>query len=249
MPRDILHDRGPQEEKRHSMFRIRAVVFDLDDTLYPEWTYAFSGFNAVAAAFQARLGEAHRTVADMRRLFHTADRRRVFNVLLAERGLQIEPHLITAMIDVYRSHQPQITLHSDAEAALVRLRGRYKLGLITDGPTVSQRAKIDALALQPRFDEIIITSELGPEFAKPHPHAFERMSRQLEVEARACTYVADNPAKDFIAPNALGWATVRILRPDGVYRTVRSAPGGEAQHVIESLDQIDPILAKVRHPR
>ena len=39
------------------MASIRAVVFDLDDTLYPEREYAFSGFAAVATAFQDRLGD------------------------------------------------------------------------------------------------------------------------------------------------------------------------------------------------
>ena len=37
--------------------RVKVVAFDLDDTLYPEREYAFSGFAAVAEAFEQRLGE------------------------------------------------------------------------------------------------------------------------------------------------------------------------------------------------
>ena len=70
------------------MSAVRAIVFDLDDTLYPERQFAFSGYAAVAAAFAERL---NRSVADldnhMGRLFDTPDRGRVFNVILTEAGV------------------------------------------------------------------------------------------------------------------------------------------------------------------
>ena len=56
----------------------KAVIFDLDDTLYPEREYAFSGFATVAQAFETELGDPGTTVAEMRRLFrHRTPRSRV----------------------------------------------------------------------------------------------------------------------------------------------------------------------------
>ena len=221
---------------------IRAVIFDLDDTLYPERSYVFSGFAAVAAAFADLLGDATAAARDMRRFFDPDRRSRVFNALLAERGVDPDPELIDRLVAIYRAHAPTIQLRGDADAALSRLGGRYQLGVITDGPPVQQRAKIDALGLADRVERIIVTGELGSGFAKPHPRAFEMMAASLAVDARRCVYVADNAAKDFIAPNALGWMTIQVRRPDGIYRETPAPPGGAPRFVVEMLDEIDRLL-------
>ncbi len=230
---------------------IEAVVFDLDDTLYAERDYAMSGFAAVAAAFADRLGDRERTVADCRRLFSSPHRTRVFDALLTERGLADNADLAHRMVETYRTHRPTIQLFPDAHAALARLRSKYKLGLITDGRAITQWEKIDGLGLRPRLDEIIVTSELTPagnadstetDFSKPHPLAFQQMAKRLRVAYDACCYVADNPSKDFVAPNALGWVTVQVRRHGGLYGELTPAPGGQAHHVIEDLAELDARL-------
>lgn len=234
-----------------------AVIFDLDDTLHSEREYAFSGFEAVAVAFENSFGDPTAAAADMRRLFDTEHRPRVFDALLAERGRPEDPAFVALMVEAYRTHHPVINLFPDADAALSRLCLRCKLGLITDGPKVQQWAKIDALGLGHRFDEIIVTSELGENeggrrgmdlnaypagFGKPHPRAFELMSGRLGVGSTRCAYVADNPAKDFVAPNALGWRTVQIVRAGGIYVDRSPPDGGSPHHTIDSLDALDVFL-------
>jgi putative hydrolase of the HAD superfamily len=51
-------------------------------------------------------------------------------------------------------------------------------------------------------------------------------------------YIADNPAKDFVAPNLLGWKTVQILRPEGQYQSVSAALNGEAQIILTDLREV-----------
>ena len=230
-----------KSRKLTKVARTRAVVFDLDDTLYPEREFAFSGYEAVAGAFADRLGaSAADLAARMGELFDTPHRRRVFNTILAEAGVvQADVDaLVAEMIAAYRSHAPRIRLHPDADAALSRLRGGCCLGLISDGPLEMQRNKVGALGLTSRLEEIILTDEWGEEFWKPHPRAFEEMSRRLGVPPRACIYVADNPAKDFIAPNALGWGTVFIKRPGGIYADREAPRGGLPQAAISTLDAL-----------
>lgn len=234
-----------------------AIIFDLDDTLYPEREYAFSGYRAVSDAFKAILGDANQSSERLRALFDTEFRPRVFNRLLEEYSISADADLVRRMVDVFRSHRPTIRLFPDAQRALSRLRGAYRLGLITDGPAIMQRAKIAALKLYEApagpslhheqsgaimLDAIIVTSELGPDYAKPHLHGFETIAAKLRVAHQLCVYIADNPAKDFVAPNSLGWLTVRVLRPDGVYAHVTVAPGGEPSFTIHSLDELDAIL-------
>ena len=224
------------------MCSIAAVVFDLDDTLYPESEYACSGFAAVAEAFADRLGNPADSAAAMRRLFDSEHRPRVFDSLLAELGLKEDSELVGRMIEVYRNHRPTIWLFPDADAALNELRGTYRLGLLSDGRTSTQWAKIDALGLRDRLDAILITSELGSGFGKPSPRPFDCISTRLQVVGSRSVYVADNPAKDFLAPNALGWTTVQVRRADGLYRDQTPPPGGEPKHVMESLDRLVQLL-------
>ena len=224
------------------MSLLQAVVFDLDDTLYCEREYAFSGFDAVARAFEDKLGNPDSIADELRRLFDTPHRARVFNEILLRRNLPDDKKLICDLIDVYRTHTPRIALHRDADAALDRLRGHYKIGLISDGWLVAQSAKVDALGLPNRVDEVILTDRWGREFWKPHRRAFVEMASRFDVEGAACVYVADNPAKDFIAPRALGWQTVQVKRPDGVYREAAPAENGHPHHLITTLDLLDEVL-------
>lgn len=239
------------------MTRICAVVFDLDDTLFPEREYAFSGFRAVASSFKPELGDPGETIADLQRLFDSPHRTHVFDALLKERFGEASPALVMRMVQTFRDHSPVITPYADVESALSRLRQRVKLGLLTDGRAKVQWGKIDALNLRPCFDAIIVTDELAPDaspaggdpcatFGKPHPRAFHEMAKRLGVPASACAYVADNVAKDFVAPNALGWLSVQMTRPDGVYATAVCADGGEALHTIRNLDELDAVLDDAR---
>ncbi len=213
----------------------RAIIFDLDDTLYPEREYAFSGFDAVADAFGEQLSAPFDLAARMRELFDTADRHRVFNVIIKQCVASDHGALLERMIEAFRNHQPRIQLHADADAALTRLRAQYKLGIITDGYAVTQNAKLDALGVRERVDTVIVTDAWGRAFWKPHPRAFEEMSVRLGVDPEHCTYVADNPAKDFVAPNALGWHSVLIARADAVHIANPVADGGAAGRMIATL--------------
>ena len=224
------------------MAGIRAVIFDLDDTLYPEQSFVFSGYRAVAEAFRTQFGDPDETVAELTRIFHSQDRRLAFNALFERRGQPADREAVQAMIDLYQSHAPTISLYDDAEAALTRLRKRFSLGIITDGAAVMQETKVAALGLRTRVDVVVLTDELGPGFGKPHPRAFELMAERLAIDPTACVHVADNAAKDFVAPNALGWMTIQIVRAQGVYRDTPAQGGGVPQNIVHSLDEIDAIL-------
>ena len=221
---------------------IRAIIFDLDDTLYPERSYVLSGFDAVAAAFTGRLNPSFDLAQRMRELSESPHRRRVFNVVCAEAGVADADACAAEMVQAYRNHRPMISLFPDAEAALRRYRGQYRLGLISDGYLAPQDAKIDALGIRDRFDAVILTDQWGREFWKPHPRAFQVVMDQFELEPAALTYVSDNLAKDFVAPNRLGWRTVCVRRPGGVYVGESPPAGGSPASTILTLDALDGVL-------
>ncbi|MGQ9635777.1 MAG: HAD family hydrolase, partial [Bryobacteraceae bacterium] len=152
--------------------------------------------------------------------------------------------LIDELVQAYRTHKPRIALLSDAAACLRLLHRKAPLAIVTDGPVSSQRAKVEALGLDRFIDEFVFTHAWGPEFAKPHPRAFQFLQTRWDATSSIFVYVGDNPVKDFAAPRALGWTTVRVRRPDGLYCSVPGPDGAgadlEVRDLLQFLDAIWP---------
>ena len=190
---------------------VDVVVFDLDDTLYPEKDYVKSGFSAV--------GEAFPGVADMGgKLWEEflAGEKAIDYVLQSE-GLLTEENREKAL-DTYRNHEPVIHLEESAKEILPELKKTKRLGMITDGRPEGQRKKIRALGIQELFEIIIITDELGgAEMRKPNPRAFEMVREYFGTPYGKMVYVGDNIAKDFQAPEMIGMQCIWIRNKDGIY--------------------------------
>lgn len=197
--------------------RIKAILFDLDDTLYDEMAFVSSGFLAVAHY----LVDEHNLVqtpdkiqCDMLDLLDNQGRGHIFDEILHRYGLY-KPQLASTLVDVYRTHQPELTLYPEVKQSLKVLKARgLCLGLITDGLYTVQQIKVTALELEKWLDIIIYTDELGREFWKPHPAAFQQALSQFQVEPKFSAYVGNDPTKDFLGPDQLGMLAIQIHRPD-----------------------------------
>jgi hypothetical protein len=122
------------------------IVFDLDDTLYLERDFAFSGYAALDPYVHEITGRGG-FGATCRAAFMAGRRQRIFDEALSALGVPPTPAVVADLVDRYREHDPDIELCADARRCLDRLSGRLPLGLITDGPEVTQRAKIAALGI------------------------------------------------------------------------------------------------------
>ncbi|MCH5166002.1 MAG: HAD-IA family hydrolase [Clostridiales bacterium] len=216
---------------------IKAVVFDLDDTLFPERDYAASGFNAVSEILNNKYGIPD-SRAELNSLFDDSP------IGVFDRFATLHSDIITAdvvkeLVSTYRNHTPQLTLSQDIKTALVNLRkSGYKLGIITDGRPIGQRKKIDALGLNALVDEIIITDELGgKEFRKPDPRAFKKMSEALGVALAQMLYVGDNPQKDFAVKKELPIRTVRVMT-NSMYKNSDYACGIKPDYIVDDIQSI-----------
>lgn len=223
-------------------FSTLRLVLDLYDTLYAERDYVHSGFDAVGRFAAQQIG-----VTDFSercwRLFLGGRRTAIFDTALTELLGRADSIIVEQFVDVYRNHHPQITLYEDAQRLLQRKRAAgAPLGLITDGHAVSQHAKLKSLGLKQQLATYIVTADLEGERQKPHPAAFNLLQQGLGPSGQF-VYVGDNPAKDFLTPNALGWISIRIRRPEGIY-TNDKAPSfnHEARGTITSLDEVDEFL-------
>jgi putative hydrolase of the HAD superfamily len=225
---------------------ITTIVFDLDDTLYDEVEYCRSGFEAVAE-FLANLPEvppAERIFGTLWKQFTAGNRTQTFNTALDELDIVYDDELIKQLIYAYRNHAPKITLPQDSRDALSQLSGKYTLALLTDGFLPAQQLKVQALGIEKYFKCIIYTEQLGREFWKPSPAGFEKLIETLNTKPQSAAYVADNEKKDFIAPNKLGFLTIRIIRPAGLHSEPSQESGAAAQYTIRQISQLSALLEK-----
>ena len=216
---------------------VEVVVFDMDDTLYLERDFAESGFHALAGHFGDRVG-GEPFAAACRDLLAKGTRGNIFDLALSRCGIESTPDLIDVLVQHYRSHSPEIAFCDDVARFFDRSPD-LPTGLITDGPEVGQRAKIRALGLERTINHIVVTGEWPKGFSKPHPRAFELIESLTSSTKRNLVYIADNAAKDFIAPRQLGWQTVQILRPGRIHDGSPANIGAGADHVITSFDELD----------
>ena len=190
---------------------LKAVVFDLDDTLYSEKDYVWSGFHAIA--------EAHPDLIGLEEALRSAFNLKLPAIDEALKRMSIDDsNLKDEIVSIYRSHIPVIKPYDGVLRMLDRIKGcGLKLGLITDGRPEGQWNKIRALGIESFFDSICVTDELGVEFRKPSPVPFELMCKELLVPFEKMCYIGDNINKDFISPERLGVRCIWFKNPCGLY--------------------------------
>lgn len=193
------------------------IVFDLDDTLYKEADYVESGCravsDAVSRAFQPDSEPSGISAREAYDIIRGAGKvSDGFDALLhyVKQKYPESSLGIAELLRVYRFHQPRLSLDKETEETLDKLiKAGHTLGIITDGRSATQRAKISALGLERFFQEqnILISEETGTDKHSSRP--FELIMK-LNPGEHHFVYVGDNPEKDFMWPNRLGWQTVML---------------------------------------
>ena len=216
----------------------QAIVFDLDDTLYAERDYVLSGYAAVSEQLSDdpnRRDELRNWLWD-RFLSDRSDG--AFNALSDSFSLDLNRDQIIELVRVYRNHVPRISPRPGVTELLTELANDNMLGIISDGFLPAQELKLDALGLRDFFDTVVFTEAISRESWKPSPAGFEALCKTLQIDAQHCTYVGDNPSKDFAAPNSLGWRTIQLLLDGQIHSHKPSPTGGAAQTVVKSIEEL-----------
>jgi putative hydrolase of the HAD superfamily len=212
------------------------IVFDLDDTLYPEREYVRSGIGAVSDAIRDAFGRDIRK--DLLTSWESGERDFLTK---ACRILQQPDSLKESLLWIYRLHFPSIALPSDSRRAIdACLQRGCTVAILTDGRSLTQRLKLRALGLAslPAY----ISEDWQSE--KPHPLRFTQI--MADFPAAHYAYIGDNPAKDFHAPRSLGWYSICIRHHgSGVYQQNYQPDNQEymphefAESVMEALKKLD----------
>jgi putative hydrolase of the HAD superfamily len=216
------------------------VLFDLDDTLYPQRRFLFSGFAAVALFVERTAGQ---------------DRARVFRVLRdawrERRGQELQAcverfalptALLPTLLGIMRGHRPVIRLPRSSALALAALRARWRTGIVTNGDPAIQRRKVDALGLASLVDGVIFAGEHGTGAGKPEAPPFTAALNRLHAVPGHTVFVGNDEACDIAGAKAVGMKTVLFVAGPPCHSAVAST---RADLVIDAIGDVPQAVASL----
>lgn len=228
---------------------IRAVLWDIDDTLFDYTGADRAGLAAHLAdeGIAERYGAPREALALWRRItdrhwerfaagegtFQGQRRDRV-------REFLEEPGMSDAGADDWfgryvRHYQAAWELFPDVVPVLDALADGYRHGVLSNSSLVNQDPKLRHLGLRDRFEVLVCAVELG--VSKPEAGAFLAACEELALEPHEVVYVGDQPEIDARGARDAGLTAVWLDR-DGV-----RGPGPEGVHRISGLEGLPELLA------
>jgi putative hydrolase of the HAD superfamily len=230
---------------------IRVALFDLDDTLFEHRGAVRDGIAAHlretlphvdAAAHQDRWDELeehhyHRYLTG--ELDYLGQRRARARDFMQPFGIDFpEDHSAERWFEIYlQEYRNAWRLFADAVPCLDELDAAgIRIGLITNGDRDFQLAKLEAMALDSRIEQVITSGELG--FAKPDPRIFDFACEKFGVPPSAALYVGDRLHTDAIGAAKAGLTGIWLDRA-GAASVSQLAEARESKvDVIETLTEM-----------
>lgn len=198
---------------------LRAISFDLDDTLWPVWP-TIRRAEAVLHAFltehapkAARLVERDGYAAVRARVLQT-DPRRGHDVSWLRRQMTREvlldagedPALADPAFERFLAERQAVELYPDVRPTLERLARRFRLVAITNGNADPARIGLTAISATVSAEHFGI--------AKPDPSIFHEACRRAGAEPAEVLHVGDDPLLDYDAARLAGMPAVLVARVD-----------------------------------
>ena len=206
---------------------IKAIFFDLDDTLLDDTESSGHAAEIVASELAGRQGVNPADLATAyldaaidfwehlepgsRRPSSGAIRPMIWRNALRSRGID-DPALATRLAERYDALRlERLELFPETLPVLRQLHGRYKLAIITNGFAETHEQKIARLELSRFFDTIILAGDL--ELIKPDPSVFRHAMQAAQTNAAESVMVGDRYERDIRGAHAAGmraiWVNVR----------------------------------------
>lgn len=231
---------------------IRAVFFDLDDTLCAYW--AASRKSLGEAIDRADLGiptddvihawrEVFATFSKeiksdpwYRRYLETGEPTRTEHLrrTLRRLGIPSEENAKQISHEYARLRDRYLVLFPEARPLLKHLRGRYVLGLITNGPADIQRQEIETLRIAHYFDHILIEGEF--KIGKPDLEIFEAARRACDLQPHQMLFVGNAFEHDVQGAKNAGWWAIWANRGEEVDPGTEPRADAEIMHLYEVCD-------------
>ena len=222
--------------------RIRAVVFDLDNTLTDFMKMKEA---AIQAAIDGMIDAGFRLPREQLRARVAAiyDERglefqRVFDELLQREFGEVDPRILAAGIVGYRrARESALVLYPHAQLVLLELLKRgIRLGVVSDAPRLQVWMRLCSLGLQHVFDAVVTFEDTGER--KPAPAPFREVLRRLGVEPGEAMMIGDWAERDVVGGKSLGMRTV-FARYGDTFDTKVSGADHDVDDLLELVGIVD----------
>jgi len=208
-------------------------VFDLDDTLYSEKTFLWSGIQSVIIS----LNTCFEKKGKMPDLLEACQLKDWIGYLLEHCHVSCQWNK-AQILEHYHHHQPDIAIYPDALRFITKIKQmNCRTALITDGRSITQRNKMAALGLEKAFDLVVISEEIQSD--KPAAKNFELVADYFP--GYDFYYFGDNVMKDFLVPNQFGWNTYGLRdRGSNIHsQAVQTSIAYQPQHWLLNFDDFE----------
>jgi putative hydrolase of the HAD superfamily/5'-nucleotidase len=217
------------------------ILFDADDTLFH--VDAFGGLRRMFAGYDTEFTEQHyleyqevnvslwvdyqNGAITAKQLQHT--RFNNWAEKLQTPAQQLNTAYMAALADIS-------TPLDGANSLLHALKGRARLGIITNGFTALQQVRLERTGLRHHFDVLVVSEEVG--VAKPHRDIFDHALTLMGQPARNnVLMVGDNPDSDIAGGLNAGLQTCWLNVNN------RPVPAGITPHFqVSSLHELEKLL-------
>lgn len=226
---------------------MKAIVFDVDDTLY-DLSLPFK--EAFAEVFPGEKIDLEGAFLASRRYSDSVYARSLsgeismeemyiyrFESAFRDYGMIIDAQGALEFQAIYEMKQQEIYMTEEMQQLLQKLKGKAKLGIITNGPAQHQWDKINALGVKEWIpvEHIFISGEQG--VAKPDKEIFELAEKRLGLQPDEICYVGDSYENDMSGAKKAGWKAVWFNHRD-------HKPTGEMapDYVVKSEKELAELL-------
>lgn len=188
---------------------IKGILFDFDGTLSNRIESAYRKYTDEVKRFFPTVHDKMELEAIVQRCmtwdeYGTIAKRHVFEQLKKHYHLDFD---VDAKVKQWYEtfHQYQV-LQEDCIEILKTLRKHYRLGVITNGESVSQALKIDYLDLRQYFDVVLISGDVG--IHKPEVGIYELAAEKMGLPCEEIAFVGDTFNTDILGAYRSGMEPV-----------------------------------------
>ncbi|QTL98608.1 HAD-IA family hydrolase [Iocasia frigidifontis] len=229
---------------------IKAVIFDIDDTLISHTLAIKQGSKDFYGEFIAEKGitlsefqeiwkeEHDKYVEQYLKKEITFQEQRILRLkgVFSRFGENISSAEAKEYFNYYLSaYENNWTLFSDV---CLDLLNEYLLGIISDGDSDQQRQKLKNKGIIDYFNTVVISGDLG--ISKPDKRIYKKCLNDLDINSYEALYIGDNYKKDFIGAISSGLYGALIDR-----KADKKIEYVENGFIINSLEVIPEIIKEI----
>lgn len=227
----------------------RAIVFDLDHTLFDRYSTIRKTFSAFYENYRDRIPKDLSVEEFIEKLIETEQKYIHYDWI---RVLQecAKAGIISPMSEDEVKEAVGVIVNKCWPIAAVKFpftiptlrklkEMGYKLGLITNGRHEPQALKLKMLELEDIFDEIVISGDVGVQ--KPNPEPFEVMAEKIGFSPKEMMYVGDHPLNDVEGSRRAGYTPVWVK----TIKTWILEDIKRADYEIDTVAELPELLEKI----